>query len=74
MKRGPPEEEMATHSSILAVRPHEQYGKAKRYDTMTPGDRPTNSQGVQYATGEEQRSIPRHLFFFIFKKIFSAVK
>ena len=46
---------MATHSSILAVRPHEQYGKAKRYDIMTPEDKPTMSECVQYATGEEQR-------------------
>ena len=49
-KWGPLENGMVNHISILALKPHEQYGKAKRYDTerWTP-----QSIGAPYATGEE---------------------
>ena len=44
---------MANHS-ILALRPHELY---KRSKYMTPKDESPRSEGVQYATREEQRKI-----------------
>ena len=43
---------MANHPSILAIRTHELY---KGQTNMTPRDEPPRSEGVQYATGEEQR-------------------
>ena len=39
---------MANHSSFLAVR---------RQKDMTLADEPPRSEGVQYATGEEQRAV-----------------
>ena len=45
---------MANQSSIFASRAHEQYEKAKRYDT---GKMSPQSEGVQYATGEGQRAV-----------------
>ena len=42
---------MATPTSILAWRTHGKYEKAKRYNTK---NEPPRSEGVQYATGEEQ--------------------
>ena len=49
-KRGPPEEGMATHSSVLPQELHEEYEKAKRYDTRKWAPR---SECVHYAAGEE---------------------
>ena len=54
-KWDPLEEEMANQVSILVVRPQEPlYKRTKRYDTERWVPR---SEGVQYATGEEQRAI-----------------
>ena len=53
-KYGLLEEGMANQSSIFASRAHEQYEKAKRYDT---GKMSPQSEGVQYATGEGQRAV-----------------
>ena len=39
---------------FLTGEPHEQYEKAKRYDTRRESPR---SEGVQYATGEKQKAI-----------------
>ena len=39
---------------FLPEKPHGQYEKAKRYDTK---DEPPKLEGIQYATGEEQRAI-----------------
>ena len=52
-KRGPLEKEMANHFSILALRSHEQYEKAK--DRALKDELP-RLVGVQYATGEEWRN------------------
>ena len=48
------EEEMATHSSMLAVRTPWTAWKSK---TMTPEDKPPRWESVQNATGEEWKSI-----------------
>ena len=42
-------------SIFLRREPHGQYEKAKRYDTSE--DEPPRLEGVQCATGEEQRAI-----------------
>ena len=44
---------MANHFSILSLRTHEQYEKAKRQDTERGLPR---SVGVQYATGDQWRN------------------
>ena len=49
-KRGPLEKEMANHFSILALRSHEQYEKAK--DRALKDELP-RSVGAQYATGDQ---------------------
>ena len=46
--------EWQTISVFLPWEPHEQYEKAK---DMTPEDEPPRLEGIQYATGEEQRAI-----------------
>ena len=46
--------EWQTTSAFLPWEPHEQYEKAKRYDTEGP-----RLVSVQYATGEEQRNSSR---------------
>ena len=48
--------EWQTIPVFLPQEPHEQYEKTKN---MTPEDEPHRSQGVQYATREEQRAITR---------------
>ena len=53
---GPLEKGMANHFSILALRTHEQYEKAK---DRTLKDELPRSLGAQYATGEEWRSNSR---------------
>ena len=45
---------MATHFSILAMNP---INSMKRQKDVTLEDEPHKSEGVQYATGEEQRVI-----------------
>ena len=44
---------MANHSSITAMKPHEQYEKAKRQDTE---DDLPRLVGAQYATGDQGRN------------------
>ena len=46
--------EWKTTAVFLPREPHEQYEKAKRYDTESELHR---TEGAQYATGEEQRTI-----------------
>ena len=46
--------ECQTTPVLLPWEPHEQYEKAKIYDTEAP-----RSVGVQYATGKEQRNSSR---------------
>ena len=55
-KRGPLEKEMANHFSILALRSHEQYEKAK--DRALKDELP-RSVGAQYATGDQWRNNSR---------------
>ena len=50
-KRSLLEKGMAKHLLFLSWEPHEQYEKAKRYDTEK--DELPRSVGTQYATGEE---------------------
>ena len=47
---------MASHFNIQAWEHHEQYEKAKRYDTK---DELPRSIGAQYATGEQWRNNSR---------------
>ena len=49
---------MAKHLSILAVKTHELY---KKQEDMTLKDERPRSEGVQYATGEEQRTTANSL-------------
>ena len=56
-KRGPLQEEMANHSSILAA--ENPINSMKRQKDMTPKDEPPKSEGVQYATEEEWRAITK---------------
>ena len=44
----------ATYFSFLPREPHGQYEKVKRYDTGE--DEPSRLEGMQRATGEEQRA------------------
>ena len=55
LKRGPLEREMATHSNILAMRTPWTIWKGKTiwHQKMSP----LRSEGVQYATGEEEKAI-----------------
>ena len=57
-KRGPLEKEMANHFSILALRSHEQYEKAK--DRALKDELP-RSVGAQYATGYQWRNHSRKI-------------
>ena len=57
-KRGPLEKEMANHFSILALRSHEQYEKAK--DRALKDELP-RSVGAQYATGDQWRNHSRKI-------------
>ena len=52
-KCGPLEKGMANHFSILALRTHEQYEKAK---DRTLKDELPRSLGAQYATGDQWRN------------------
>ena len=52
------EEAMAKHLSILAVKTHELY---KKQEDMTLKYERPRSEGVQYATGEEQRTTTNSL-------------
>ena len=51
---GPLEDEMEPTPVFLPQESHEQYEKAK---DMTPEVKPPRSEGVQYATVEEQKAI-----------------
>ena len=55
-KRGPLEKDMANHFSILALRSHEQYEKAK--DRALKDELP-RSVGAKYATGDQWRNNSR---------------
>ena len=55
-KRGPLEKGVANHFSILALRTHEQYEKAK---DRTLKDELPRSIGAQYATGDQWRNNSR---------------
>ena len=44
---------MANHSSACHEHP---MSSMKKQKDMTPEDEPSSSEGVQYATGEEQRA------------------
>ena len=52
-KQGPLEEEMINLSSILAESP---VNSMKRQKYMTLAVEPSELEGIQYATGEEQRA------------------
>ena len=54
-KHSPLEEKVTIHSNILAWRNPSTVWKGKRYNTRRWA--PPRSEGVQYATGEEQRAI-----------------
>ena len=55
-KCGPLEKGMANHVSVFALRTHEQFEEAKRYDTERCHPR---SAGAQIATREEWRNNSR---------------
>ena len=55
VKCGPLKEEVATHSSIFCQ--ENPINSMKRQTDVTPEDEPSVSEGVQYATEEEQRAI-----------------
>ena len=56
IKHGPLEKGMANHFSILALKPHEQYQKAK---DRTLKDELPRSGGAQYVTGDQWRNNSR---------------